>query len=50
MTKRESVPFGDFPNNCNKIEYTADGFPIGRCWFHLVKGKCPRHGQIIEVQ
>jgi hypothetical protein len=38
-----TVPFGAFPDNCNVMEYTGD---VGRCWFHLKKGVCPRHGKV----
>lgn len=37
-----------FPNNCNVQEKTGDGKPVGRCWFHLEKGVCPRHG-IVKI-
>lgn len=31
-------------------EFTADGHPVGRCWFHLPDGKtCPRHGDVGEA-
>ena len=42
----KTVPFGDFPDNCNIMEYTGDGVPVGRCWFHLEEGVCPRHGKV----
>ena len=33
--------------NCPINETTADGVPVGRCWFHLKDGKtCPRHGDV----
>lgn len=33
--------------NCPIREFTADGVPVGRCWFHLPDGKtCPRHGNV----
>ncbi len=34
----------DFKKNCAVQERTADGYPVGRCWFHLKDGRCPRHG------
>jgi hypothetical protein len=34
-----------FPNNCNVMEKTADGVSVGRCWFYLRDGICPRHGK-----
>jgi hypothetical protein len=43
---KETVPFGAFPDNCNVMEYTGDGACVGRCWFHLKKGVCPRHGKV----
>jgi hypothetical protein len=39
----------DFPRNCPVIEETADGIPVGTCWFYLPDpdGKtCPRHGKV----
>lgn len=37
------------PNNCPVQERTADGRPVGRCWFHLPDGKtCPRHGDVSD--
>lgn len=35
---------------CAVRERTADGVSVGRCWFHVVDGKCPRHGDVSEVQ
>ena len=33
--------------NCPINEQTADGHPVGRCWFYLPDGKtCPRHGNV----
>lgn len=37
-----------FPNNCPILEQTADGYNVGRCWFHLENNKCPRHGDVTE--
>jgi len=34
-----------FENNCRVNEQTADGEYIGRCWFKIENGKCPRHGE-----
>ncbi len=30
--------------NCPVREKTADGAPVGRCWFYMRDGVCPRHG------
>lgn len=30
---------------CRVIEKTADGLTVGRCWFYLANGVCPRHGK-----
>jgi hypothetical protein len=38
-----------FQNNCAIFERTADGVGVGRCWFYLVDGKCPRHGNVKAV-
>lgn len=39
-----------FSNNCPISECTADGVPVGRCWFYLKDGKtCPRHGNVSEA-
>jgi hypothetical protein len=27
-------------------ERTADGVSVGRCWFYLKDGICPRHGDV----
>jgi hypothetical protein len=37
-------------NNCAIREYTADGVAVGRCWFYLRDGVCPRHGDVKDVQ
>jgi hypothetical protein len=34
------------PNNCPIRERTADGVNVGRCWFGLKDGICPRHGDV----
>lgn len=34
------------PNNCPIRERTADGFSVGRCWFHCPDDVCPRHGDV----
>jgi hypothetical protein len=44
-----SYPFS-FPNNCPVIEKTGDGTPVGRCWFHMPNGVCPRHGEIEKIK
>jgi hypothetical protein len=39
-----------FVNNCPIREHTADGVPVGRCWFWLTDGHtCPRHGDVSEA-
>lgn len=35
---------------CAVNERTGDGRRVGRCWFHVVDGKCPRHGDVLRVQ
>ena len=36
--------------NCPINEQTADGYLVGRCWFHLKEGKfCPRHGDVSKA-
>jgi hypothetical protein len=35
---------------CAIDERTGDGRRVGRCWFHVVDGRCPRHGDVTEVQ
>jgi hypothetical protein len=33
--------------NCPINEQTADGVPVGRCWYYLKDGKtCPCHGDV----
>lgn len=32
--------------NCAVLERTADGVPVGRCWYALKNGVCPRHGDV----
>lgn len=38
--------------NCPIREFTADGAPVGRCFYFLEDGKhCPRHGDVsVEVE
>ena len=38
------------PGNCAILLRTADGVSVGRCWFRLEKGVCPRHGDVSEAQ
>jgi hypothetical protein len=38
------------PNACAVLECTTDGRTVGRCWFNVVDGKCPRHGDVTAVQ
>ncbi len=38
------------PNNCAINEVTGDGHHVGRCWFALKDGECPRHGDVTAVQ
>ena len=35
---------------CAVRERTADGVNVGRCWFHVEAGQCPRHGDVTKVQ
>lgn len=35
---------------CAVRERTADGDSVGRCWFNVVAGRCPRHGDVTSVQ
>ena len=35
-----------FDRNCPINEQTGDGTAVGRCWFYLVDGVCPRHGDV----
>lgn len=35
-----------FINNCPILEFTADGIPVGRCWYYLKNNICPRHGNV----
>ena len=38
------------PNNCPVLEKTADGIPVGRCWYYLTDGlTCPRHGDVSKA-
>ncbi len=41
MTPASKQPVGF---NCPILERTADGVPVGRCWFWSPDGICPRHG------
>lgn len=37
-------------SNCPINERSADGQPLGRCWFFLPDGKtCPRHGDVTQA-
>ena len=37
--------------NCAVRQYTADGTPVGRCFYYLDDGHtCPRHGDVARVQ
>jgi len=47
---RGSSAFRGFPNACAVRERTADGTPVGRCYFHTENGVCPRHGNVSMVQ
>ena len=38
------------PTACAVRERTADGVSVGRCWFHVEAGRCPRHGDVSKVQ
>lgn len=37
------------PMNCDVMERTGDGKPIGRCCFGLAGGVCPRHGGLALI-
>ena len=36
-------------NNCPINERSGDGVLVGRCWYHLKDGVCPRHGDVREA-
>jgi hypothetical protein len=36
-------------NNCPILERDGDGKSVGRCWYYLEDGKCPRHGDVKEA-
>lgn len=38
-----------FPESCPINERTADGDLVGRCWYHLDKQRCPRHGDVSDA-
>ena len=38
------------PTACAVRERTADGMSVGRCWFAVKDGQCPRHGDVKAVQ
>lgn len=38
------------PHNCAVREHTADGVPVGRCWHYAPDSRCPRHGDVRQVQ
>lgn len=39
-----------FSNNCPIVEQTADGHPVGRCWFWCGDNQtCPRHGDVSKA-
>lgn len=46
---RTGLPVWD-PQACAVRERTADGASVGRCWFRVVGGLCPRHGDVRMVQ
>lgn len=37
-------------NNCAIRTRTADGAFVGRCWYTVVEGKCPLHGNVSATQ
>lgn len=40
----------DNPRNCPVLEFTADGYCVGTCYFYMEDGKtCPRHGVVKEM-
>lgn len=49
--RRDEVPLVAInPRACAVRERTADGVSVGRCWFNVVDGRCPRHGDVTAVQ
>lgn len=39
------------PKNCAVRQYTADGVPVGRCWYYVGEDNvCPIHGDVAEIQ
>jgi hypothetical protein len=38
------------PTACAVLERTADGVSVGRCYFQVVDGRCPRHGDVRKAQ
>jgi hypothetical protein len=44
--KRRTTIKEYFKNNCPINEQTGDGTTVGRCWFFLKDGVCPRHGDV----
>jgi hypothetical protein len=38
------------PEACAVLERTADFKAVGRCWFRVDDGRCPRHGDVAKVQ
>lgn len=49
-TEDERMTTAFMPDNCAIRERTGDGRSVGRCWFHVKDGKCPRHGDVTAVQ
>lgn len=41
-----------YPNTtaCAVRERTANGVSVGRCYFQVIDGTCPRHGDVSRVQ
>jgi hypothetical protein len=40
---------GEIMAHCPIKQVTADGYPAGRCWYHLSDGKtCPTHGDVAK--
>lgn len=43
------TPFPN-PTVCAVREYTADLKSVGRCYFQVIDGQCPRHKDVVKVQ
>lgn len=54
MVEKRVTPMKSFrpmcPNACAVRERIGDGDAVGRCYFNVVDGQCPRHGDVSAVQ